>query len=67
MKRSEKSIRAHLEEQARSEIKKPQRKIKRPLSHYETLRLNWKDAVIFSLIVFFGCGYWFQAGTFAAL
>lgn len=67
MNRPKKSIRTHLEEQARTEFKKPPAKRKKRTRQQDALRLNWKDAVVFSLIMVFGCGYWLQTTMLLAI
>jgi|GEM_PF-1922768 len=64
---SKKSIRTRLEEQAKSEIKKEYTKKPKQTHNKDALRLNWKDAVVFSLIMVFGCGYWIQSAMFMAI
>lgn len=68
MNKAKQSIRTCLEEQAKTEInnntlKNPNIKKKKLTEKTDSLGLNWRDAVVFSLMMVFGCGYWLQAGT----
>lgn len=69
MNKAKKSIRTCLEEQAKTDLLKPALKAthlrkKRRVEKADSLGLNWKDVVVFSLIMVFGCGYWLQADTY---
>jgi hypothetical protein len=69
MNKANKSIRACLEEQAKTEhkknvLKKSQLRKKQLIEKADSLGLNWKDVVVFSLMMVLGCGYWLQAGLF---
>jgi predicted ABC-type exoprotein transport system permease subunit len=68
MNKTKQSIRACLEEQAKAEfktnsLKKSHLKKKKFVKKADSLGLNWRDAVVFSIMMVFGCGYWLQAGT----
>ncbi|MCW8869426.1 MAG: hypothetical protein OQK49_01880 [Proteobacteria bacterium] len=68
MNKTKKSIRTCLEEQAKTEInnnilKNPNIKKKKLTEKTDSLGLNWKDAVVFSIMMIFSCGYWLQATT----
>ena len=67
MNKSKKSIRTRLEKQAKSELKQAPSKKPQVSGKTDFLRLNWKDAVVFSLITVFGCGYWLQSGTLISI
>lgn len=68
MNKTKKSIRTCLEEQAKTEFKtdpfkKSHLKKKKIVEKVDSLGLNWKDAVVFSIMMVFGCGYWLQASS----
>ncbi|KAA3639707.1 MAG: hypothetical protein DWP95_09885 [Proteobacteria bacterium] len=67
MKKTKQSIRDRLEQQAKSELKYPPVVKNKQATKHDSLQLNWKDVVVFSLIMVFACGYWLQASTFIAI